>query len=90
LVIFRGNVILDAVELITPPWEREALGFWIDLPTDILESLQVEEIDSAAAIHATEHAFLNQFALSQDVKTDCRVAKEEDKDDNSPGKRFPR
>ncbi|KAF8197429.1 DEAD/H helicase [Pholiota molesta] len=86
----RGNVILDAVELITPPWEREALGFWIDLPTDILESLQVEEIDSAAAIHATEHAFLNQFALSQDVKTDCRVAKEEDKDDNSPGKRFPR
>ncbi|KAF9471178.1 P-loop containing nucleoside triphosphate hydrolase protein [Pholiota conissans] len=86
----KGNVILDAVELITPPWEREALGFWIDLPDNILKLLQMQDIDSAAAIHAAEHAFLNQFVLSQDMKTDCRVVKDENKDDSSSIKRLPR
>lgn len=61
----------------SPPWERESTGFWIDLPSDVLKFLSLAGIDGAAAIHAAEHAFLNQFALSQDVKTDCRVAKED-------------
>jgi len=74
----RGKAILDAVELLTPPWERETTGFWIDLPNDILQSLNSEGIDRAAALHAAEHAFLNQFSLSEDVKTDCRVTKEEE------------
>ncbi|CAA7267965.1 unnamed protein product [Cyclocybe aegerita] len=74
----RAGTILDAVELMTPPWERQTAGFWIDLPPVISEQLKEETIDRAAAIHAAEHAFLNQFALSEDVKTDCRVAKEED------------
>ncbi|KAJ3517789.1 hypothetical protein NLJ89_g269 [Agrocybe chaxingu] len=74
----RTGVVLDAVELMTPPWERQTAGFWIDLPPAISEQLKEETIDRAAAIHAAEHAFLNQFALSEDVKTDCRIAKEED------------
>uniref|UniRef100_A0A8H7Y073 P-loop containing nucleoside triphosphate hydrolase protein n=2 Tax=Psilocybe cubensis TaxID=181762 RepID=A0A8H7Y073_PSICU len=86
----RGSNILDAVELITPPWERETIGFWIDLPNVILERLYAEEIDGAAAIHAAEHAVLNQYALSQDVKTDCRVAKEGYADGNTSAKRAPR
>ncbi|KAF8964071.1 DEAD/H helicase [Flammula alnicola] len=86
----RGKTILDAVELITPPWERETTGFWIDLPSTILESLSSKQIDGAAAIHAAEHAFLNQFVLSEDVKTDCRVAKEDYKDTDTPAKRPPR
>ncbi|PPQ78161.1 hypothetical protein CVT25_015494 [Psilocybe cyanescens] len=86
----RNGRILDAVELITPPWERETVGFWIDLSGDILRRLYIEEIDGAAAIHAAEHAILNQYALSQDVKTDCRVAKEEYMDGNVPAKRAPR
>jgi len=73
----------------TPPFERETTGFWMDLPQDILESLNDEQIDGAAAIHAAEHAFLNQFSLSQDMKTDCRVAKEE-YHDNTPVTRPPR
>ncbi|KAF8906023.1 DEAD/H helicase [Gymnopilus junonius] len=84
------GVVLDAVELLTSPWERETVGFWIDLPNEILRDLISEGIDGAAAIHAAEHAFLNQFALSEDVKTDCRVAKEEYEDAESPAKRPPR
>ncbi|KDR81414.1 hypothetical protein GALMADRAFT_89308 [Galerina marginata CBS 339.88] len=85
----RGKTILDAVELLTPPWERETAGFWIDLPNNILQFLNSQGIDRAAAIHAAEHAFLNQFSLSEDVKTDCRVTKE-DGQDNTAVKRPPR
>ena len=88
---FRGKTILDAVELETPPWERESIGFWVDLPIHILEQIRMHGIDSAAAIHAAEHAFLIQFSLSQDVKTDCRVSKEEDtEEDAHTTKRNPR
>ncbi|KAF8163107.1 P-loop containing nucleoside triphosphate hydrolase protein, partial [Crassisporium funariophilum] len=87
---YRGKAILDAVELITPPWERESTGFWIDLPQSVLDSLRLHDIDGAGAIHAAEHAFLNQFRLSQDVKTDCRVAKEEYKNIDSQVNRYPR
>ena len=68
---------MDAVELMTPPYIRETTGFWMDIPSDILEDLKRHEVDGAAAIHAAEHALLNQFPLSQDLKADCRVVKEE-------------
>lgn len=61
----------------TPPFERESTGFWVDVTSSILGELFDSEIDGAAAIHAAEHALLNQFALSQDLRTDCRVAKED-------------
>ncbi|PPQ63182.1 hypothetical protein CVT24_005727 [Panaeolus cyanescens] len=86
----KGGEILDAVELLTPPWEREATGFWIDLTQVTLDLLAQEEIDEAAAIHATEHAILNQYALSQDVKTDCRTTQEEDAEGHHRKRRFPR
>ncbi|KAF9567647.1 DEAD/H helicase [Agrocybe pediades] len=89
-VFGTGGNILDAVELMTPPWERETTGFWIDVPRNILQRLSSLEIDGAAAIHAAEHAFLNQFHLSTDVKTDCRVAKEDYSDANTPAVRPPR
>jgi len=74
----------------TPPWERETTGFWIDVPNNILQHLSFLQIDGAAAIHAAEHAFLNQFHLSTDVKTDCRVAKEDYQDAAVPVVRPPR
>jgi hypothetical protein len=85
---FRHKSILDAVDLPTPPWERETTGFWIDLPTSVLDALRSSDINSAEAIHAAEHAFLNHFPLSEDLKTDCRVVQEDNKD--SPVKRYPR
>ena len=74
--VIRGKVILDVVELMTLPYERQTTGFWIDVNQHILKKLEANEIDGAAAIHAAEHAILNQFALSQDMKADCRVVKE--------------
>ena len=79
---------MDTVDLPTPPWERETTGFWMDLPTSVLDALRSSNIDSAEAIHAAEHAFLNQFPLSEDLKTDCRVVQEVNKD--SQVKRYPR
>ena len=84
----RHKTILDAVDLLTPPWVHETTGFWIDLPTSVLDALRSSDIDSAEAIHAVEHAFLNQFPLSEDLKTDCRVTQEDNKD--SQVKRYPR
>ncbi|KAF8810709.1 DEAD/H helicase [Phlegmacium glaucopus] len=86
--ILSHKTILDAVDLLTPPCERETTGFWIDLPTSILDALRLSGIDSAEATHAAEHAFLNQFPLSEDLKTDCRVVQEDNKD--SQVKRYPR
>lgn len=60
----------------------------MDLPTSILDALRSSNIDSAEAVHAAEHAFLNHFPLSEDLKTDCRVVLEDNKD--SQVKRYPR
>jgi len=84
----RHKTILDAVDLLTPPWDRETTGLWIDLPTPVLDALRLSGIDGAEAIHAAEHAFLNQFPLSEDLKTDCRVVQEDNKD--SQVRQYPR
>ncbi|KIM49038.1 hypothetical protein M413DRAFT_438203 [Hebeloma cylindrosporum] len=44
----RASIILDAVDLMTPPWERETTGFWIDLPNRVLQALNLEGIDGAS------------------------------------------
>ncbi|EAU88392.2 DEAD/H helicase [Coprinopsis cinerea okayama7 len=73
----RNKSILDAVDLDTPSWERDTSGFWIDVPKPILELLRSLQVNVAEAIHAAEHAFLNQFPLSEDVKTECKAAEKE-------------
>ena len=73
----------------TPPYSRETNGFWIDLPAGILQKLKTDEIDRAAAIHAAEHGLMNQFALSQDLKADCRVVKDGYQEGDT-AKRLPR
>ena len=80
---------MDAVELMTPPYTRETNGFWIDLSAEVLQKLKTDGIDGAAAIHAAEHGLLNQFVLSQDLKADCRVVKEEYQE-GVAAKRLPR
>lgn len=73
----RNKAILDAVEVDTPPWERDTTGFWIDVPRDILNLLRALQLNVAEAIHAAQHAFLIQFPLSEDVKTECKAAEKE-------------
>ncbi|KAK2467067.1 hypothetical protein APHAL10511_001325 [Amanita phalloides] len=73
----RNKRILDTVDLDTPVWERETMGFWIDLPRVILDVMRDKNIDMAGAIHAAEHALLNRFSLSEDVRTECKASEKE-------------
>lgn len=78
---------MDAVDLETAPWEREATGFWLDVPKSILDLMIAKAINPAEAIHAAEHAFLNRFAMAADLKTECKIAEKEYKSSDSQRKR---
>lgn len=56
-----------------PPFERSTTGLWVDVPQPILDIMRKKGINAAEAIHAAEHAFLNQFPMAADVKTECKV-----------------
>lgn len=77
LISHRNQRILDTVDLETPAWERETTGFWIDLPTSILDLMRDKKIDAAEAIHSAEHALLNRFGLPDDIKTECKASEKE-------------
>ena len=80
-------MILDAVEVDTPAWERDTTGFWLDVPKKTLSLLRSLQVNVAEAIHAAQHAFLIQFPLSEDVKTECKAAEKEYKVTESTRKR---
>ena len=69
----RNNVILDAVDLEMPPFERSTSGFWVDLSKATLDILRLKNVNAAEAIHSACHAFLNRFAMQADVNTECKV-----------------
>ena len=75
------------MDLDTPPWERETLGMWLDVPKQTLQLLQDIGINAAEAIHAAEHAFLNRFPLGADLGTECKAAEKEYKAVESQRKR---
>jgi DEAD/DEAH box helicase domain-containing protein len=83
----RNNKILDVVDLDTQPYERETTGMWIDVPKAVLEFMVSKGINPAEAIHAAEHAFLNCFPMSRDVKTECKAPEKEYKTTESQRKR---
>ncbi|KAJ7043253.1 P-loop containing nucleoside triphosphate hydrolase protein [Mycena alexandri] len=82
----RHSSILDTVDLDSDPWERETTGFWIDVPTPILELLRHKGFKPAEAIHSAAHAVLNRFVLT-DVKTECKAPEKENKVQESSRKR---
>lgn len=73
----RNNTILDAIEIDTPPYVCDTTGLWIDVPHSVLDLLRSKRFNLAEAIHAAQHAFLNQFPLSEDLKTECKAAEKE-------------
>ncbi|KAK0448318.1 P-loop containing nucleoside triphosphate hydrolase protein [Desarmillaria tabescens] len=73
----RDRKIKDVVDLDNDPWEQETVGMWLDVPKQIPGWLNNKGIKPAAAIHAAEHAFLNKFALAQDVRTECKAEEKE-------------
>lgn len=70
-------VFPPAVDLESPPWDRETTGLWIDVPKPILSLMRGKGINSAEAIHAAQHAFLNRFAMAASLKTECKVPEKE-------------
>ncbi|KAL7283261.1 hypothetical protein ACG7TL_002690 [Trametes sanguinea] len=83
----RNKAIIDAVDLDTPPWQRETMGMWLDVPKSALELMRASGMNPAEAIHSAQHAFLNRFALAVDLKTECKVPEKEYKAHTSQRKR---
>ncbi|KAI0282173.1 P-loop containing nucleoside triphosphate hydrolase protein [Russula aff. rugulosa BPL654] len=70
----RGQTIIDTVWVDMPPYENTTTGMWIDVSKEALDILGG---DAAAAIHAAAHAFLNQFPMAGDLRTECPVPQKE-------------
>ena len=83
----RGNTILDAVSLDTPPFTRDTTGWWMDIPRDVLQMMRQKGFNLAEGIHAASHAVLNRFDMQKDLKTECKVAVKEYKPQPSKRKR---
>ncbi|KAF7440973.1 hypothetical protein PC9H_001322 [Pleurotus ostreatus] len=83
----RHKQILDSVDVETPPWERDSTGMWLDVPKSALMIMEEADINAAEAIHSAQHAFLNQFAMAADLRTECKAAEKEYKKAESSRKR---
>ncbi|TRM57588.1 P-loop containing nucleoside triphosphate hydrolase protein [Schizophyllum amplum] len=73
----RNNSILDTVDVDSEPWLRDSTGLWVDLSHRALELLEAKNISAAEAIHSAQHAFMNRFALAQDMQTECKAPEKE-------------
>lgn len=78
----KYNRVLDAVHVDNPPVIRYSKGMWLDVPKCALEILQSRRLNTAAAIHAAEHAIMSLLptfviSLPGDVRTECKVALKE-------------
>ncbi|KAF9070382.1 P-loop containing nucleoside triphosphate hydrolase protein [Rhodocollybia butyracea] len=73
----RHNIVLDIVDVETSPWIHDTTGLWLDVPDFVLGLLRDKSIKPASAIHSAEHAFLNQFSLASDLRTECKAEEKE-------------
>ncbi|KAG8678188.1 hypothetical protein FRC09_020046, partial [Ceratobasidium sp. 395] len=83
----RGNVILDMVDIETLPYERMTTGMWMDVSKDVLDLMKQKGIVPSEAIHAAQHAILNQTHLASDMGTECKAPQKEDAKYESSRKR---
>ena len=88
----KHNRVLDAVLVDNPPVIRYSKGMWMDVPKSALDILQERRLNSAAAIHAAEHAIMSLLptfviSLPDDVRTECKVALKEFAKNESQRKR---
>ncbi|KAF8275225.1 DEAD/H helicase [Lactarius quietus] len=79
--------IIESVEVDMPPYENITTGMWLDISKEALYFLDIETISRAAAIHSASHAFLNQFPMAADLRTECKAPEKEMKANESPRKR---
>jgi DEAD/DEAH box helicase domain-containing protein len=86
-LLVRNGKRIDEVALETPPFLRKTTGWWLDIPKATLKILRTSGLNSAEGIHSACHAILNQFAMQQDLKTECKLAVKEYKSQPSRRKR---
>jgi len=48
---YRNGSIIDQVDLENLPWERETLGFWLDIPESLLQLFVDREVNPAGTKH---------------------------------------
>ncbi|KAH9946253.1 P-loop containing nucleoside triphosphate hydrolase protein [Epithele typhae] len=82
-----NRAIIDSVDLDTPPWQRETVGMWFDVPKSVLDLMRDAGINPAEAIHSAQHAYLNRYPLAADLRTECKVPEKEYKATESARKR---
>ncbi|KAH9001463.1 P-loop containing nucleoside triphosphate hydrolase protein [Lactarius akahatsu] len=70
-----------------PPYENITTGMWLDVTKEALHFLDIEAISRAEAIHSASHAFLNQFPMAGDLRTECKPIEKEMKATESARKR---
>ena len=88
----RNNVILEAVDLETPPFEQDSMGMWVDIPKPVLELLFRKGRNPAEGIHSAQHAVLSLTPLysmssTGDIRTDCKAPEKEFRVTDSKRKR---
>ncbi|KAF8323509.1 P-loop containing nucleoside triphosphate hydrolase protein [Cantharellus anzutake] len=88
----RHNVILDTVQLETPPFERESTGMWVDIPKHCVDLLFRKGRNPAEGIHSAQHAVLSltplySMSTKGDVKTECKSPEKENSVRESKRKR---
>ncbi|KAI0273825.1 DEAD/H helicase [Gloeopeniophorella convolvens] len=79
--------IIESVDVDMPPYENTTTGIWIDVSKKVLDFLDAEDIGRAAAVHSASHAFLKQFPMASDLRTECKAIEKENKAEESPRKR---
>lgn len=70
-----------------PPWERTSTGLWLDISKPILDLMKDKGINPAEAIHSAQHAFLNRFPMSSELRTECKAPEKEYKATGTQRKR---
>ncbi|KAH9079220.1 P-loop containing nucleoside triphosphate hydrolase protein [Lactarius deliciosus] len=79
--------IIESVEVDMPPYENITTGMWLDVSKEALHFLDIEAISRAEAVHSASHAFLNQFPMAGDLRTECKPLEKEMKATESARKR---
>ncbi|KDQ19633.1 hypothetical protein BOTBODRAFT_28200 [Botryobasidium botryosum FD-172 SS1] len=73
-----NKVIIETVDLQTPPYERDTTGMWIDIPKHAVEELRRKGHGLAECIHSAQHAVLSiaplfSMASAGNLKTECKA-----------------
>lgn len=74
--------IIDAVETHNPPVIIDSKGFWIDLPSKVLDLCRQKSLNMAGGIHAAQHAIMGLLpafivAGVDEINTECKAPEKE-------------